>query len=218
VADPPHKTEFRATAHGHIPASTRFRTGLAGVYLGVGRNRTDRPDARAGMVIQAEGRRGQAGDVIMDVYGRTRRARARAPPCSRGPPLRQAPPAKDKLILKEITRAMIWNKKELAAISKGADGHYAATPHGVHSRPAQHYRGPISFSLWKTLRYLHNPFSFPTWKTRLTATRRKEKGERDSCSATATSTHHQHDASRAGATDLGHESPGACRRANDPYD
>jgi pyrimidine-nucleoside phosphorylase len=102
----PHKTEFRAAADGYITGIDAFKTGLAGVYLGVGRNRTDEAVcAEAGMIIRKrKGDAVKAGDVIMDVYGKDEASLAPAltllgEAVSYG----KTQPAKDKLILKEIT-------------------------------------------------------------------------------------------------------------------
>lgn len=68
----PHRAEFRADRDGYIAGIDAFKTGLAGVYLGVGRNRTDEAVcAEAGMILRRH--RGDAvkkGDLIMDVYGK----------------------------------------------------------------------------------------------------------------------------------------------------
>lgn len=68
----PHHAELRATMDGYISTIEAFKTGLAGVYLGVGRNRTDEAVcAEAGMIIhQHKGDLVKKGDLIMDVYGR----------------------------------------------------------------------------------------------------------------------------------------------------
>ena len=67
-----HHAEFRAGADGFIKTIDAFKTGLAGVYLGVGRNRTDEAVCpEAGMIIRK--RKGDAvkkGDLIMDIYGK----------------------------------------------------------------------------------------------------------------------------------------------------
>lgn len=68
----PHHAEVRATADGFIEGIDAFKTGLAGVYLGVGRNRTDEAVcAEAGMIIHLrKGDRVRKGDLVMDVYGK----------------------------------------------------------------------------------------------------------------------------------------------------
>ena len=67
-----HHAEFRAGTDGFIKTIDAFKTGLAGVYLGVGRNRTDEAVCpEAGMIIRK--RKGDAvkkGDLIMDIYGK----------------------------------------------------------------------------------------------------------------------------------------------------
>jgi len=68
----PHRAEFRASADGYVLGIDAFKTGLAGVHLGVGRNRTDEAVcAEAGMEIHR--RRGDGvkkGDLVMEVWGR----------------------------------------------------------------------------------------------------------------------------------------------------
>ncbi len=68
----PHHAELRAVADGFIESIDAFKTGLAGVYLGVGRNRTDEAVcAEAGMIIHLrKGDRVRKGDLVMDVYGK----------------------------------------------------------------------------------------------------------------------------------------------------
>ena len=102
----PHHAELRATADGYIETIEAFQTGLAGVYLGVGRNRTDEAVCpEAGMIIyRHKGDKVTKGELIMDVYGKD------------GPSLEPAielltkavrysniKPANDTLIYKEIS-------------------------------------------------------------------------------------------------------------------
>ncbi len=102
----PHHAEFRAGADGFIETIDAFKTGLAGVYLGVGRNRTDEAVCpEAGMIVRK--RKGDAvkkGELIMDVYGKDE--------TSLGPALSlvaeavrysAAKPASGPLVIKEIT-------------------------------------------------------------------------------------------------------------------
>ncbi len=67
----PHKTEIRAARDGYISIDA-YKTGAAGVTLGVGRSKTtDSVCADAGMVLHARtGTKVAAGDLIMDVYGK----------------------------------------------------------------------------------------------------------------------------------------------------
>ncbi|HNY16738.1 MAG TPA: thymidine phosphorylase [Treponemataceae bacterium] len=102
----PHRAEFRAAADGFIETIDAFKTGLAGVYLGVGRNRTEEAVCpEAGMIIRK--RRGDAvkkGELIMDVYGKDEASLAPALALL-GEAVRygQAKPKASELIIKEIT-------------------------------------------------------------------------------------------------------------------
>ena len=102
----PHHAEFRAAADGYIDTIDAFKTGLAGVYLGVGRNRTDEAVCpEAGMIIRRH--RGDAvkkGELIMDVYGKD--APSLAPAISllgEAVGFSSQKPVINPLILKEIT-------------------------------------------------------------------------------------------------------------------
>lgn len=68
----PHHFTLTAAQDGWIDNIDAFTAGLAGVYLGVGRNRTDEavcPDA--GLILHKKrGDRVTAGDPIMDVFGK----------------------------------------------------------------------------------------------------------------------------------------------------
>ncbi len=68
----PHKAELRSPADGYVTGIDAFKTGLAGVHLGVGRNRTDEAVCpEAGLKIHR--RRGDAvrkGDLVMEVWGK----------------------------------------------------------------------------------------------------------------------------------------------------
>ncbi len=68
----PHHAELRAAADGYIETIEAFKTGLAGVYLGVGRNRTDEAVCpEAGMIIRKQkGDAVKKGELLMDVYGK----------------------------------------------------------------------------------------------------------------------------------------------------
>jgi pyrimidine-nucleoside phosphorylase len=67
----PHRAEFRAQKDGFIKIDA-LKTGLAGVALGVGRNKTEDavcPDA--GMIIHApEGSKAQKGELVMEIFGK----------------------------------------------------------------------------------------------------------------------------------------------------
>lgn len=68
----PYMQELKAEEDGYIEGINAFDTGMAGVYLGVGRNKTDDavcPDA--GMeIFKHAGDKVKKGDVIMKVYGK----------------------------------------------------------------------------------------------------------------------------------------------------
>lgn len=67
----PFHRQFTARESGYLSIEA-YKTGLAGVYLGVGRNRTDEkvsPDA--GIILRhREGDKVNKGDVLMDVFGK----------------------------------------------------------------------------------------------------------------------------------------------------
>ena len=67
----PFHAQIRADRDGFLRVDA-FKTGLAGVYLGVGRNKTtEAVCADAGMLLHKKtGDSVRAGDVIMDVYGK----------------------------------------------------------------------------------------------------------------------------------------------------
>ncbi len=67
-----HRAEFRAASDGYIASIEAFKTGLAGVYLGVGRNRTEEAVCpEAGMILHKhKGDAVKKGDLIMEVYGK----------------------------------------------------------------------------------------------------------------------------------------------------
>ena len=66
-----YKTEIRATQDGYLNLDA-FKLGIAGVHLGVGRNRTEDavcPDA--GMILhKVQGDKISTGDLIMEVFGK----------------------------------------------------------------------------------------------------------------------------------------------------
>lgn len=101
-----HRAQLHAAGDGYIAGIEAFKTGMAGVYLGVGRNRTDEAVcAEAGMIIHR--RKGDAvkkGDLLMDVYGKD--AASLEPAISLLEKAVQYSPQKplpDTLIYKEIT-------------------------------------------------------------------------------------------------------------------
>ena len=65
------KAELKADRDGFVNIDA-YKPGLAGVYLGVGRDKTTDPVCPdAGMVLRARtGDKVKAGDVIMEVYGK----------------------------------------------------------------------------------------------------------------------------------------------------
>jgi pyrimidine-nucleoside phosphorylase len=67
----PHRRDLTAESEGYI-AIDAFKVGLAGVTLGVGRNRTEDPVCPdAGVILRAvEGDFVKKGDVIMEIYGK----------------------------------------------------------------------------------------------------------------------------------------------------
>ena len=67
----PHKTILRAKQSGFIKIDA-YKTGCAGVVLGVGRNKTsDKVCADAGIIFEkTEGCRVEKGDVIMEIFGK----------------------------------------------------------------------------------------------------------------------------------------------------
>ena len=102
----PHHAELRASSDGYIAGIDAFRTGLAGVYLGVGRNRTDEAVCpEAGMILRRH--RGDAvkkGDLVMDVYGKDEASLTPALALlGEAVSYSAAKPEKRTLILKEIT-------------------------------------------------------------------------------------------------------------------
>jgi pyrimidine-nucleoside phosphorylase len=102
----PHHAEFRAAADGFIETTDAFKTGLAGVYLGVGRNRTDEAVCpEAGMIVRK--RKGDAvrkGELIMDVYGKDDASLAPALALlAEAVRYSAAKPALGPLVIKEIT-------------------------------------------------------------------------------------------------------------------
>ncbi|MBU0928347.1 MAG: thymidine phosphorylase [Spirochaetes bacterium] len=101
-----HSRELRAPEAGFIRSIDAFKIGLAGVYLGVGRNKTSDPVAPdVGFVFERKkGARVAAGDLVATVYGKDAASLDAAwdlvsGALSVGP----APEAATSLIVKEIT-------------------------------------------------------------------------------------------------------------------
>jgi pyrimidine-nucleoside phosphorylase len=67
-----HVRELKAPVSGYIRSIDAFKIGLAGVYLGVGRNKTSDPVAPdVGFVFERKkGARVQKGDLVATVYGK----------------------------------------------------------------------------------------------------------------------------------------------------
>ncbi|MDR0315294.1 MAG: thymidine phosphorylase [Treponema sp.] len=101
----PHRAEIAAAADGYIARIDAWKTGHAGVVLGVGRNRTEDPvSPTAG--IEFHRKRGAAvkkGDPIMTVWGKDQASlEAALPRLAEAVEYSPAAPAERKLILKEI--------------------------------------------------------------------------------------------------------------------
>ncbi|HOX13574.1 MAG TPA: thymidine phosphorylase [Spirochaetia bacterium] len=101
----PHSFELRAPASGFVTAIDAYRIGLAGVYLGVGRNTTADPVyPDVGFVFERKvGDSVTAGDLVARVYGKDEASLAAARPLVEealtvGP----AAPAPRKLVLEEL--------------------------------------------------------------------------------------------------------------------
>ena len=100
----PHHATVTAQEDGFITLDA-YKTGLAGVYLGVGRNRTEDPVCpEAGIVILFdETRAGKKGDAILEVYGKDDESLAPALALlGEAITYHKTQPAKQPLIYKEI--------------------------------------------------------------------------------------------------------------------
>lgn len=100
----PHHATVTAQEDGFITLDA-YKTGLAGVYLGVGRNRTEDPVCpEAGIVILFdETRAGKKGDAILEVYGKDDESLAPALALlGEAITYHKTQPAKHPLIYKEI--------------------------------------------------------------------------------------------------------------------
>lgn len=102
----PHRAELRAERSGFVAGIDAYAIGLAGVHLGVGRNRTDEAVCpEAGMTLQRK--KGEAireGDLLVELYGKDEASLTPALELVRGA-VRYADtrPTDTPLILKEIT-------------------------------------------------------------------------------------------------------------------
>ncbi len=98
--------ELRAPAAGFIQSIDAFKIGLAGVYLGVGRNKTSDPVAPdVGFIFQRrKGARVAAGDLVATVYGKDAASLDAAWELITGSlAIGPAEPTQSPLVIKEIT-------------------------------------------------------------------------------------------------------------------
>lgn len=98
--------ELKAPSAGYVRSIDAFKIGLAGVYLGVGRNRTTDPVAPdVGFVFaRKKGARVAAGDVVATVYGKDEASLDAAwPLVSSSLSVGAAAPAASPLVIKEIS-------------------------------------------------------------------------------------------------------------------
>lgn len=98
--------ELRAPAAGYIQSIDAFKIGLAGVYLGVGRNKTSDPVAPdVGFIFERKkGARVAAGDLVATVYGKDAASLDAAWELVSGSlAIGPAAPNHNPLVLKEIT-------------------------------------------------------------------------------------------------------------------
>jgi len=98
--------ELKAPSAGWIESIDAYKIGLAGVYLGVGRNKTTDPVAPdVGFVFsRKKGAKVAAGDTIATVYGRDAASLDAAWPLVSGSlSIGAAAPATSPLVIKEIT-------------------------------------------------------------------------------------------------------------------
>ncbi|HOT62692.1 MAG TPA: thymidine phosphorylase, partial [Treponemataceae bacterium] len=102
----PHRAELRAERSGFVAGIDAYAIGLAGVHLGVGRNRTDEAVCpEAGMTLhRKKGEAIREGDLLIELYGKDEASLGPALELARGA-VRYADdrPADAPLILKEIT-------------------------------------------------------------------------------------------------------------------
>ncbi|OHD17872.1 MAG: thymidine phosphorylase [Spirochaetes bacterium GWB1_59_5] len=98
--------ELRAPSAGYIQSIDAFKIGLAGVYLGVGRNKTSDPVAPdVGFIFQRKkGARVAAGDLVATVYGKDAASLDAAWELISGAlAIGPAEPAQNPIVIKEIT-------------------------------------------------------------------------------------------------------------------
>jgi pyrimidine-nucleoside phosphorylase len=102
----PHRAELRAERSGFVAGIDAYAIGLAGVHLGVGRNRTDEAVCpEAGMTLhRKKGEAIREGDLLVELYGKDEASLTPALELVRGA-VRYADtrPTDTPLILKEIT-------------------------------------------------------------------------------------------------------------------
>ena len=101
-----HRRELKAPKAGYIRSIDAFKIGLAGVYLGVGRNKTVDPVAPdVGFVFKAKkGAKVEAGQAVAEVYGKDRVSLDAAWPLIEAAlTIGDSAPAGAPLIIKEIT-------------------------------------------------------------------------------------------------------------------
>jgi pyrimidine-nucleoside phosphorylase len=98
--------EIRADRDGFIASIDALRIGLAGVYLGVGRNRTeDSVSPTAGFIFEKKrGARVKKGELITVAYGKDSESlESAAPLAASAISITDAAPGPSPLILEEIT-------------------------------------------------------------------------------------------------------------------
>jgi len=98
--------ELRAPAAGYIQSIDAFKIGLAGVYLGVGRNKTSDPVAPdVGFIFERKiGARVAAGDLVATVYGKDAASLDAAWELITGSlAIGPVEPKRNPLVIKEIT-------------------------------------------------------------------------------------------------------------------
>jgi pyrimidine-nucleoside phosphorylase len=101
----PHRAEIRAPEDAYIARIDAWKTGHAGVGLGVGRDRTEDPvSPTAGIqFLKKSGARVSRGEPVMIVWGKDEASlEAALPDLAGAVEYSAAPPAKRNLILKEI--------------------------------------------------------------------------------------------------------------------
>jgi len=99
-----HHSQIKAAQDGYIKIDA-YKMGLAGVYLGVGRNVTSDPVcAEAGMILHSiEGEKVEKGQLIMDIYGKDEECMSQALELiNQAVTYSETKPAENKLIIEEI--------------------------------------------------------------------------------------------------------------------